>query len=225
MQRAIPSRHQQARRESFVWQDEFHSWKSLPRRTRSERRLQMSKLLRPYIPLRVRCIAALRQLGWGEKSKDGQQASIELLIRLHWPDQTAAAGETGHGRLLATLMQELAQKFGCAVGDLQLHHRPALENREQQISSRDGVRKIIGYFPDANDPEHLFYIDKQSHHIETHVRGVGALRSDAGEHNHQKALDRNRGLIKRKPKAKIRCRGFGKQSRPFPKGRGFEKRS
>lgn len=90
----------------------------------------------------------------------------------------------------------------------ELHHRPALENR--QFNKR--TRK---YDPDANDPDYLVYLENNEtsndHYIETHVRGVGAQRSDTGQRNHQKALDRNRGLIKRRrPKAKIRSRGFQK---------------
>lgn len=148
------------------------------------------RLFRPYIPLDVRLKVASRQLS---------------LI-----DISATC--------LLALMKDSAikKRLGYALAKLfhgrkhELHHRPALENR-QQIKRRG---KIIGYIPDANDPDHLVYLENNpennDHYIETHVRGVGAQRSDTGQRNHTKALERNRGLRKRKPKVKIKSRGFQK---------------
>lgn len=154
----------------------------------------MARLPRPYIPLRVRCLVALRQCF---------ERGITPLLALG----------TSHSKALAIMLSALFQ--GRKVD---LHHRPALENREQIVI--DG--KFICYVPDANDSDFLIYLENNDqnndHYIETHVRGVGALRSDTGQRNHQKALDRNRGALKRRPKVKIRSRGFDKsKKRKWPK--------
>lgn len=154
----------------------------------------MARLLRPYIPLDVRCQVAARQC----EEKHGAGSHMR-------PSRRSA-------RLW--LCDILILIFGDKK--VELHHRPALENRP--FNKRTGK-----YKPEANDPDFLVYLEKHDHHIETHVRGICAQRSDTGQRNHQKALDRNRGKIKRRPKVKIRSRGFSGGKRLWP-SRKFQTR-
>lgn len=132
---------------------------------------------RPYIPLSVRVQVAERQL------------------RQKHP---------GNMLLCTGTFRQLTQKeqLGCLLVELfggeayALDHNPALILRK--FNQRTGK-----YTPDANDPAHLIYREKHDHHIKTNVRGDGALRSDTSERMHQRRMDENRGLRKRKPKAKI----------------------
>ena len=109
------------------------------------------RLLRPHIPLEVRCLVALRQL-----------ECIPLVV-------LAVGG--GTSALLKALLQNLAVKLGCDVADLRLDHNPALGLRDFDWHTQT-------YVPAANDPEYLIYRTKQDHHIKTNVRGDGAQRSD-----------------------------------------------
>ena len=108
----------------------------------------MTRLLRPYIPLKVREQVALRQMR-------------EALIPLPWFAKYPRNAAVRLRILLRTL-------FG--LGKVELHHRPSLVNREH---TRDG-----GYKPDANNPDYLVYLRKDEHDIETRVRGIGAQLSD-----------------------------------------------
>lgn len=155
------------------------------------------KLYRPRIPLDIRCIVAARQCMAG---------GIDIGEVVNKPA----------GRRLRHLLILL---FKGRKHDL--HHRPAIENRPSvpaYISHRGKVIPIRIYTPDANDPDHLIYLENNAenneHYIETHVRGIGALRSDTGERNHQKAIERNRGLRSRRRKSKI-----AKRINPWGKGR------
>lgn len=152
------------------------------------------KLWRPYVPLETRCIVAVRQCA--ERDIDTSAVVNKPLAR----------------RLRHLLILLFAHRKH------DLHHRPALENRTKLRSMMTKYGKsfeIIIYEPDANDPDHLVYLENNSenneHYIETHVRGQGALRSDTATRMHQKAMDRNRGLLPRRPKAKIQSRGFSDQ--------------
>lgn len=151
----------------------------------------MAKLYRPRIPFDVRCIVAARQCA---------QRSIDI---------SEVVNEPAARRLRHLLILLFANR------KRDLHHRPALENRVKRkavIVVRGVPRTIMLYTPDANDPDHLIYLESSAenneHYIETHVRGIGALRSDTGERNHTKALERNRGLRPKKMSRPIISRGF-----------------
>lgn len=161
----------------------------------------MARLLRPAIPLEVRCRVALRQLG-------------EM-----WPDSVIEANRRGHGRLLRDLLVRLAALLECDPRQLQLDHDPALAIRTRIIRNRIHV----GYRPDANDPEYLIYREAHSHHIKTNVRGIGAqhpdrvlIKKERRREKRLKAVDflKNRRETKIKHKSKW-------PKRPFPKARRF----
>lgn len=147
------------------------------------------RLYRPHIPLEVQSLVASRQLGYN------REAALYLI-------KDAKHQKGGVGALLRKQIRELKGRLGA---NIQLDHDPALENRQFDPVTRK-------YTPDANDPDYLIYREKHAHYIKTHVRGDGAKRSDTAERNHQKRMDENRGLRARKPKVKIRSRGF--QSAP-----------
>lgn len=139
------------------------------------------RLLRPYIPLRVRVQVAERQL----------RERCGYTVTNHKRD----------GKWLKVLLREL---FGDQP--VELHHRPALCNRVQCLSSiAGGVR----YEPDANDPDYLVYLPADEHDIETRVRGQHGQHSDL-------ALARKRKRKERKakrPKRKWPSRPFAKRDR------------
>lgn len=145
----------------------------------------MPRLLRPAIPLDVRCLVAMRQLG-------------EM-----WPNSVLDAHKRGHGRLLRTLLASLAEQLGCEPGDLQLDHDPALGVREKVF--RDGVH--VDYVPPANDPGALIYREKTAHGIKTRVRGERGQFSDLTLIKRQRRRERPRPA---KPKARLKTKGFAK---------------
>lgn len=161
----------------------------------------MPRLLRPYIPLEVRCRVVLRQLG-------------EM-----WPDQFFESARLIGWNMRETLdhlLGRLAELLACDVKSLALDHDPALGARRKVF--RKGVH--VGYVPDANDPEYLIYREKHAHHIKTNVRGDGAQHPD-------RVLIKKNRRIERGPRPKrgpaIRSRGFQKGpkrswgKRPFPR--------
>lgn len=147
------------------------------------------KLPRPYIPLEVRLMVAERQVR--EHQLDPhlspslpKQARLEALLRI-----------------LSTYHDE---------GKLELHHRPALLNREQVKIA--GV--VIGYLPDANDHRYLVYLPEDEHDIETRVRGQGAQLSDLAQARKNKRIARRlSGTKKRGPKLRSASRWPPKGSR------------
>lgn len=157
----------------------------------------MARLLRPYIPISVRLIVIDRQLA-------ARRIKVNLEVVMG-----CKVNKT----------DELALKLAAAFpGELvHLDHDPALENRQRVLYHG----KIDHYIPDANDPDYLFYRPAESHRIKTLVRGDHGARSDAGERRHQKRMEENRGIRKRKPKSKI-----AQRKNPWPpKGsRKFGKR-
>lgn len=84
-----------------------------------------------------------------------------------------------------------------------LDHQPALV-------LRDYNPRTERYTPDANDPEYLCYRTVTSHKLKTTIRGDGAQRSDISAMMHQRKMDENRGKRKRRPKVKLKSRGFQK---------------
>ena len=157
----------------------------------------MGKLLRPHVPLVVRCEVAARQLGWNEPA---------FLVGMH---------SLGYARLLERLLPQLAIKLKCGVSDLRLDHDPALGAREKVF--KRGVH--VDYIPAANDPDSLRYRPhgpefEGSHIIKTNHAG------DHGQHPDRVLIKKQR-RIERGPKPKrgpkMQSRGFDKVSRPFPK--------
>ena len=86
---------------------------------------------------------------------------------------------------------------------VQLHHRPALINREKRVSEIDG---FVWYKPPANDPDHLVYLPADDHDVETRVRGQHGDYSDLALRRKRKRIERKASQkFKRKwPKRKLR---------------------
>lgn len=149
----------------------------------------MPRLFRPHIPLEVRCRVALRQLG---------HALPDEVLDV-WPNKK---------QLLDSLLNQIAAYVPCRVADLRLDHDPPLAARPQM---RAGLGRTK-YVPDANDPDHLFYRPHgpefaSSHLIKTNVRG------DHGQHPDRVLIKRARKKCRRRPKVKIRSRGFRKAAK------------
>lgn len=159
----------------------------------------MPRLPRPHIPLVVKCYVASRQLG---HSRDATTASIEAT--------------SNKRKLLSGLLAQLAELLGCEPKDLRLDHDPALAIRHRV--ERDG--RIVGYIPDANNPDFLIYRTKTEHHIKTNVRGDGAQFPD-------RVLIKRERRRRKGPQNGDKKRKWG--SRPFPKtkrkirSRGFRR--
>ena len=165
----------------------------------------MPRLLRPHIPLEVRCRVALRQLG---------EMWVGEAIEAHRPRRGSGGGFNDY---LFELLERLARLLDCDVESLRLDHDPALGAREKVFQL--GVH--VDYIPAANDPEFLIYREKHAHHIKTNVRGDGAQHPD-------RVLIKKNRRIERGPRPKrgpsIQSRGFQKgPKRPWGK-RPFEKR-
>jgi hypothetical protein len=141
------------------------------------------RLLRPYIPLHVRLLVIERQAraGWNYSIMD------QKLFEGYFP------------ALKDRIRMLLQVTF--RADSVHLDHDPALENR---IKVFDDNGKLIGYQPDANDPEYLIYRTKPGHYIKTHVRGDGAQYSDTA-------------LAKRERKRNRTKKKYKWPSRPFPK--------
>jgi len=160
----------------------------------------MPRLLRPHIPVEGRVRVVLRQLG--ELFPDG------VIDDAH-------ACSLGLRHVLEERLMRMAELLACAVADLRLDHDPALGARKKVF--KKGVH--VGYIPDANDPEHLFYRDHRSHLVKTNIRGLH------GQHPDRVLIKKHRRYekgIKVKPKKKWRSRPFSKgkqkiRSRPFGK--------
>jgi hypothetical protein len=148
------------------------------------------RLDRPYIPLAIRVKVAERQAD----AKGYKFGSIGF----------------SNKERLATLLTFL---FGETVPEL--HHRPALINRDV-INGKGGIR----YEPEANDPEYLVYLDPQAHDIETRVRGVGAQFSDLAQVRRRKAKIRKA----KRPKYKWASRPFRSLTRGGPDGQKEDRR-
>lgn len=170
----------------------------------------MSRLPRPSIPDSVKVAVALRQL----RSLDAPAATLERTEKRVGPYVE---------RLLFAL-----QIFLKTSRKLELHHRPALVNREKVFVA--GIH--VGYRPDANDPVFLHYVPEDAHDVETRVRGLRGAHSDLGLARKLKKIAKNR---EKRPRKKVASRagarhGAGRfpkrkiPSRPFPPGRKFNNR-
>lgn len=152
------------------------------------------RLPRPYIPWSVREQVIDRQMAAAKFTPSlaaGLATSVEQRVR--WKTEEFFAGRA-----------------------VELHHRPALVNREiipvkkedRGVAAwHDSFRVIVRYNPDANDPAHLIYLPADEHDVETRVRGQRGQHSDL-------ALARKRRRKERKlkrPKSRLRSRGFARR--------------
>ena len=156
------------------------------------------KRSRPYIPLSVRVTVAERQ---------ALECSGNVGRNLIWPAYLAARDTlTSFGRLqfLLALISD-----NC----LQLDHDPALILRPFDETTGK-------YIPDANDPDHLVYREKDNHREKTTGRKPGALKtvttkgSDIGLKRKFAKLEK-RTKASRRPKQRIPSRPFPKTKRKF----------
>ena len=193
----------------------------------------MSRLPRPNPTVEVRCRVVLRQLG---------EMFIDDVIEANEYRRRAAGGARSLGKLLAVKLADLATLLKCEVSDLRLDHTWALENRPKVF--KKGVH--VDYKPAANDPEWLGYRPHGtrfagSHDVKTRIRG------DHGQLSDNMIAKKNRNIAKRRARrAAGKATGFQKKpfqvkrttesraqvrppkrkwaSRPFPKGRSFNRR-
>ena len=170
----------------------------------------MSRLPRPSVPASLKVEVALRQLR-----------------ALTAPAATLERTEKRIGDYLERLLFAL-QVFMRTSKKLELHHRPAILNREKIV--RDG--KIVGYKPDANDPAFLFFVPEDDHDTETRVRGLHGQHSDLALARKLKRIAKKRDNrppkgVAFKAKARKGPTRFAKRkipSRPFQPGRKFNPR-
>ena len=99
-----------------------------------------------------------------------------------WIDDAIKANKGGYGAFLARLLKQLAELLDAEK--LQLDHDPALGARTKIM--RHG--EIVGYKPDANDPEFLIYREARAHFIKTNVRG------ECGQHPDRVLIKKQRRL-------------------------------
>lgn len=182
----------------------------------------MARLPRPNPSVEVRCRVVLRQLG---------EFFIDDVIRAN-RFVPRVVPSRNLGRLLDEQLAALAALLKCEVKDLWLDHDPALENREKLVEMPNGHRrrtvvvpkdaKVLRYFPDANDPEHLFYRPQGtqfagSHDVKTRIRGDRGQLSDNAlakkERRRLRKLDPNRRHVK-----------IPQRKKPWPKGRKIQNR-
>lgn len=139
----------------------------------------MARLLRPYIPISVRIVVARRQL-----------ADIGICTLV------SADLDTVGMNAPARLAVYLQRAFGAS--DVDLDHDPALGARRKIM--RNG--EIVGYDPDANDPDFLIYREGAAHQIKTNVRG------EHGQHPDRVLIKKNRRLEEREGVRPVK-RGVG----------------
>lgn len=153
----------------------------------------MARLRRPYIPLSVRVEVAERQLReqMEEPHPRGRDAST------YWMFYANSAPYMPLGDRLFYLLNYLFPD-----GEFQLDHDPALSLRRVRFGN---------YIPDANNPNHLVYRAPGPHLQKTTGRRPGAERtvtSKGSDRWLKNKFDRLEGKTKRRPKQKIRSRGF-----------------
>jgi hypothetical protein len=101
--------------------------------------------------------------------------------------------------------ESIARMLCCDPKDLRLDHDPPLAARPFNAKTRL-------YTPDANDPEHLFWITAADHRTKTIIRGANGQYSDIVLIKRERRLQRR----KTKPKKKFQwAKGRKMQSRPF----------
>lgn len=151
----------------------------------------MSRLPRPYVPLSVRAQVAIGQIG--------MSAGDAALFR--------ATFGAGSG-LLDVLLRVLRAKHGVGQREkLHLDHDPPLAAREKVRLGGE----VVGYVPDANDPEYLRYRTADGHKLKTNVRGDGAQYPDRVLIKRQRRRERAGGAKKAKRRWPSRpLRGAGR---------------
>lgn len=156
------------------------------------------RLYRPYTPFAIRLAVVLRQLG------------VDAAIAAAKVKSSVEAGTLEADFAASLYLLALAQKV--MIAELELHHRPGLLNRRKY--KRNG--KTV-YEPDANDPDHLFYLPRGDHDVETRVRGLHGQHSDLGLARKLKRIAKNRDPNRRTAKiAQPKNRKW--PSRPFNRG-------
>ena len=148
----------------------------------------MTHLYRPYIPLKVRCRVALRQLG-------------EV-----WHERYLQNCDGNYGLLLKGLLGRLALML--KAEKLELDHDPALVLREQHFVTFKG-KMTLKFTPDANDPEYLVYRPDTGHRHKTH----GVRREDSPEFSDRVLMKRQRRRERPKRKKLWPSRPFPKRSK------------
>jgi hypothetical protein len=162
------------------------------------------KLDRPYVPMIIRVAVAERQC-----REAGKQHAIPPPA---WRES-----------------DRLSYMLGLLFDNekAELHHRPALCNRE-----RYEHKGRTYYRPPANDPEYLVYLTEAEHDIETRVRGAGAQLSDLGQLRKAKRREKKeaRQLAEINRARCFPAGAFGQASkkrkwpsRPFPKAKAKRK--
>lgn len=157
----------------------------------------MARLRRPHIPLSVRVEVAERQL-----RELMEEPHRRLDASTYWMFYANSAPFMTLGGRLFYLLSYLFPG-----GEFQLDHDPALSLRRVRFG---------GYIPDANDPKHLVYRAKDGHLQKTTGRRPGAERTVTSKGSDvwlKKKFDRLEGRTKRRPKQKIKSRGFQKGKR------------
>jgi hypothetical protein len=168
------------------------------------------RLYRPYIPWSVRREVIARQM---------HERGVE---------PSSAAKYTGSNeRAVRFMIEEL---FGLGVR-VELHHDPALVNREQKtvremVAIHPGRgpkwRNVVRYTPDANDPDYLLYMPVDDHDVRTRVRGTRGQHSDLALARKRKRVEKKRGTAKRTSKYN---RKYNWPSRPLRSASRWPKRS
>ena len=146
------------------------------------------RLLRPCIPLKVRCRVALRQLGET------------------WSDTVLHSWHGNYGLLLERLLRRLAVKL--EADKLELDHDPALVLRQQDFVKIDG-KMTLKFTPDAADVDHLIYRSDTGHRHKTH----GVRREDSPEFSDRVLMKRQRRRERPKRKKLWPSRPFPKRSK------------
>jgi hypothetical protein len=153
----------------------------------------MTRLHRPHVPLSIQCDVVMRQC---------------YLTPTHRTENLRRF-KGNYSVLKQTLLIAFAASIKCSHHDLQLDHDPPLGARRQIWKSG----KFVRYEPDANDPQHLFWRDKESHRVKTRVRG------EHGQYSDLALIKRER----RRSRPKKKGQKFHSAKRAWPK-RKFEKR-
>jgi hypothetical protein len=118
-----------------------------------------------------------------------------------WSDQTKQTAELIP--FWETEEDELWLRLWCMFGSntkLHLDHDPPLAARKK--IKRGGI--VVGYEPDANDPDYLTYRTADDHRLKTNVRGDGAQYPD------RVLIKKIRRIERPRPKRKYKW-----PSRPF----------
>jgi hypothetical protein len=151
------------------------------------------KLHRPHTPILIQCLVIRRQLR-------------EMGVRIE-----------REGRSLTVYTMFMLDEFRNLIGArrLELHHDPALENREKRF---DEAGQFIDYHPPANSPNHLYWLPADIHLERTTGRKPGAERTVTSKGSDTWLAKKFRRLEgPQRQKRKIPSRGFEKRSRPWPK--------